>query len=170
MSFTNPEIKISGILFQNDHGSKYYSHYYQQHKTKELDINDPSTIKQFEHNLLQKVKRMNILATLRPEQSNPIHNLQLKSSPIVPSPSSSKSSMNSRSTWLWRRARISFWWKKLSMPWERCSSSSPKDPTQAKSSSITFKTLSWLWTKSSMRDTSSAWIPARSTIDCGWRK
>ena len=34
MTFVNPQIKIIGILLQNSHGSKYYSHYYTEENSK----------------------------------------------------------------------------------------------------------------------------------------
>ena len=41
MSFLNPQIKVIGIVFQNSHGSKYYSRYYLSDKNKDLDLCDP---------------------------------------------------------------------------------------------------------------------------------
>lgn len=32
MSFENPKIQVTGVVFQNKHGSKYYSRYYTNKK------------------------------------------------------------------------------------------------------------------------------------------
>lgn len=67
-SFDNPSIKITGILFQNNHGSKYYANYFLHSRDSKTDIDLSTETGQtkFEQGLLNKVQRMNIIATLRP--------------------------------------------------------------------------------------------------------
>ena len=38
MSFENPRIKVTGIVFQNKHGSKYYSNYFLTSKEGRSDF------------------------------------------------------------------------------------------------------------------------------------
>lgn len=70
-SFENPRIKITGVVFQNKHGSKYYSHYYTTKKDAKLD-NDLSVDKnqrKLEQGMRHKIERMNIMSSIKPEQS-----------------------------------------------------------------------------------------------------
>lgn len=71
-SFDNPSIKITGILFQNNHGSKYYANYYLSSKDPkaDIDLSIEASQNKFEQGLLNKVQRMNIIATMRPELSS----------------------------------------------------------------------------------------------------
>ena len=64
----NTTIKITGILFQNNHGSKYYANYYLKAKDPKTDIDLTNELDQykFEQGLLTKVQRMNVVAIMRP--------------------------------------------------------------------------------------------------------
>ena len=61
MSFENPRIKVAGIVFQNKHGSKYYSNYFLSSKEarSDFDLTKEEYQRKFEQGLRMKSQRVN---------------------------------------------------------------------------------------------------------------
>lgn len=60
-------------MFQNKHGSKYYSRYYtdKQNKTtnSSFSLAREENQKKLEQDMRNKIQRMNVMAVIKPEQS-----------------------------------------------------------------------------------------------------
>lgn len=96
MSFENPRIKVTGVVFQNKYGSKYYSNYFlapKEHRG-DFDLATPDSQRKFEHGLRAKAQRLSASDQSTPRLTQP------RSSPSTPTRSSSRWSTNFRSSWL----------------------------------------------------------------------
>ena len=66
----SPKINVVGIIYQNNHGERYFSRYFTKHCP--VASQDPFNLdtfdgqRKFEKGLLEKVGRMNVISKLKP--------------------------------------------------------------------------------------------------------
>lgn len=74
MSLSSPKVKVIGVIFQNNFGARYYAKYWVKHSSivfgkAEYDLTGEAGQHKLEKAILAKVRKMNIIANIKPEQS-----------------------------------------------------------------------------------------------------